>query len=123
MLAHLVDVAEAQHKKTRSFTTMHTASIQSAGTIMQNLHLPEESAIGGAYIENNSAVSHLTVYEGAGSGGRVIGLVLPVHSKRIALADHVSSISITADVADPSSALVIVTLSTHRWSPTQGSLT
>lgn len=101
---------------------MHTSSIASAGTIMRDLHLPEESAITSAFVANYSAISHLTVYEGSSGGGRIIGFAPPSHSTRIAVADHVSSISVVADLPDPGPAIVIVTLSTHKWSPQTGSL-
>ena len=101
---------------------MHTSSIVNAGTIMSDLHLPEESAIASAFVANYSTVSHLTVYEGSGGGGRVIGFAPPSHSTRIALGDHISSISVVADLPDPSPAIVIVCLSTHKWSPQTGSL-
>lgn len=120
-LEHIAEVALAQHKRSRSFTTMRTASVLGAGVVLQNLHLPEESAIASAYIENNSAAT-LTVYEGPGAGGRVVGIVRPTHYKRIALADHISSISIVANQADTTGALVIVTLSTHIWSPVDTNL-
>jgi hypothetical protein len=90
--------------------------------IFQYLHLPEESAIQSAYIENNSTTAILTVFEGSGGSGRVIGKVLPSHSKRLAIADHISSLSVLADVADPSPAIVVVCLTTHKWSPQSGSL-
>jgi hypothetical protein len=86
------------------------------------LHLAEDSAIQSANIENYSTLSTLTVYEGSGGGGRVIAIVKPSHSKRLAIADHISSLSIVADLPDPGPALVIVNLTTHKWSPTQGSL-
>lgn len=110
-----------QQRKERRFTTMHTASIAQPGTIFHNLHLPEEAAIGSAYIENATA-ANLTVYEGSSAGGRVIGKVAPTHYKRMAIADHISSLTITADSADPSPALVIVTLTTRLWAPVHGSL-
>lgn len=90
--------------------------------IFQNLHLPEEAAIGSANIENRSAVATLTVFEGAGAGGRVVGIVPPATSRRLAFADHLSSVSIVADVADPSSALVIATLTSHLWSPASSTI-
>jgi hypothetical protein len=121
-LRHIGDVAEAQHKRQRSFTSTYTSSIAAAGMLFQYLHLPEEAAIQSANIENNSTIATLTVFEGPGGGGRVIGIVKPSHSKRLAIADHISSLSIVADLPDPSPAIVIVNLSTHKWSPTQGSL-
>jgi hypothetical protein len=101
---------------------MFSSSIPLAGQLFSNLHLAVESAVASAYIENNSTVSTLTVYEGPGGGGRVIGIVPPAHSKRVALADHVSSLSVTADKPDPGPALVIVTLTTRHWSPQQSAL-
>ena len=121
-LEHLAEEAQAQHRASRYYTTTHTSSITHAGQIFENLHLPEEAAIASAYIENNSLVTHLTVYEGKGASGRVIGLVGPGRTKRVAVADYISSLSIVADVADPSSALVIVTISSHKWSPTSGTV-
>lgn len=121
-LEHLAQEAEAQHKLSRSFTTTQTASIANAGQLFEGLHLPEEAAIASCYIENNSLVSHLTVFEGRGASGRVIALVGPGRTKRIAVSDYISSLSIVADVADPSAALVIVTISSHKWSPTSGSV-
>jgi hypothetical protein len=123
-LKHIGDVAEAQQKRARLFTSLFTTSIPNAGALFsQMLHLPEESAIATAVIENNSAVATLTVYEGAGGGGRIVGIVGPLHYKRIALGDHVSSISVVADKPDPAAALVFVTLSTRRWSPQQSTIT
>jgi hypothetical protein len=121
-LRHIADVEERQAKRSRLFTSTFTSSVATAGNLFLNLHLPEESAIAGAYIENNSTLATLTLYEGAGGGGRLIGIVPPSHSKRIALADHISSISVVADKPDPGSAIVFVTLSTRQWSPTQGAL-
>lgn len=121
-LDRLADNALAQQRKSRRYTTQQTASIPRAGLIFQNLHLPEESAIGSANIENRSAVATLTVFEGAGAGGRVVGIVPPATSRRLAFADHLSSVSIVADVADPSSALVIATLTSHLWSPASSSI-
>lgn len=123
-LSRIADLTQAQHKRSRKFTSTFTGSITAAGSLFHGrLHLPEESAIAGAYIENNSTLATLTVFEGPGAGGRVIGIIAPNHSKRIALADHVSSLSITASVVDPGPALVIVTLSTQRFSPTYNALT
>lgn len=119
----MADVAIAQQHKARSFTTTHSASIGRKGPLFPDLHLPEESAIGSAYVENNSAVSTLILYEGSGSSGRVIGVVGPSHWKRIAFADHLSSLSVVASAVDLSAALVFVTLTTRNWSPTQGALT
>jgi hypothetical protein len=59
-LEHNSDIAEAQHKRSRLFTATFTSSIATAGQLFPNLHLPEESAIAGAYIENNSAIATLT---------------------------------------------------------------
>jgi hypothetical protein len=121
-LQHIADVTEAQHKRGRSFTSTFTSSISLPGMLFPLLHLPEESAIQSAYIENNSTVTKLTVFEGSGGSGRVIGVVAPSHSKRLAIADHISSLSIVADVPDPSPAIVVVILTTHKWSPQTGSL-
>lgn len=121
-LRHIADVAEAQHKRGRSFTSTFTSSIAAPGMLFQYLHLPEESAIQSAYVENNSTIATLAVYEGAGGGGRIIGRVPPSHSKRLAIADHISSLSILADLPDPSPAIVVVILTTHKWSPQTGSL-
>jgi hypothetical protein len=121
-LRHIADVAEVQHKRSRSFTSTFTSSIGLPGMLFQYLHLPEESAIQSAYIENNSTTATLTVFEGSGGSGRLIGKVLPSHSKRLAIADHISSLSVLADLADPSPAIVVVILTTHKWSPQSGSL-
>lgn len=121
-LEHNADLAEAQHKRSRLFTSLFTTSIATAGSLFRDLHLPEESPIAGAYIENNSAIAALTIYEGSGAGGRVIGIVPPSHSKRVALPDHISSLSVVADKADPGPALVIVTLTSRHWSPQQSAL-
>jgi hypothetical protein len=121
-LEHIAELSEAQAKRSRLFTSMFTSSIATAGQLFANLHLPEESAIAGAYIENNSAIASLTVYEGAGAGGRVIGVVPPSHSKRIAISDHISSLSVVADKPDPGPAIVVVTLTTRHWSPQQAAL-
>jgi hypothetical protein len=123
-LKHIGDVAAAQQKRSRLFTSVFTTSITAAGSLFPGmLHLPEESAIASAVVENNSTLATLTVYEGSGSSGRIIGRVAPNHYKRIAVADHVSSISIVADLPDPAPALVIVTLSTRHWSPQQSAMT
>lgn len=121
-LEHIAELAIAQQKRSRSFTTTHSASIGRAGALFPNLHLPEESPIGSAYVENNSAIATLTLYEGSGANGRIIGQVAPLYAKRIAFADHLSSLSIVASAPDPSSAIVFVTLSTHKWSPTTSSI-
>jgi hypothetical protein len=118
----MADVAEAQSKRSRLFTSLFTTSIATAGSLFRDLHLPEESAIASAYIENNSTLATLTVFEGSGAGGRVIGIVPPSHSKRVALPDHISSLSVVADKPDPGPAIVIVTLSTRHWSPQQSAL-
>jgi hypothetical protein len=123
-LDHIRDVQEVQQKRSRLFTSVFTTSLTAAGSLFPGmLHLPEESAVASAVIENNSTLATLTVYEGSGSSGRIIGRVGPNHYKRIALADHVSSISIVADLPDPGPALVIVTLSTRHWSPQQSAMT
>lgn len=121
-LEHIAELAIAQQKRSRSFTTTHSASIGRAGSLFPNLHLPEESPIGSAYVENNSAIATLTLYEGSGANGRIIGQVPPLYAKRIAFADHLSSLSIVASAADLSTAIVFVTLSTHKWSPTTSSI-
>jgi hypothetical protein len=113
---------EAQEKRARSFTSTFTTSVGHAGQLFANLHLPEESAIQSAFVENNSTVSTLTIYEGSGGSGRVIGIVAPGKGKRMPIADHVSSLSVVADKPDPGPALVIVILTTHKWSPTQSTL-
>ena len=119
-LEHLADVAEAQHRRSRSFTVTHTTSILTPGSILPDLHLPEESAIASVYVENSSATATLVITEGSGAGGRTISRCLSKTWTSAAIADHISSISVESDVADQ--ALVIVTLSTKNWTPAHGSL-
>jgi hypothetical protein len=116
------ELHEAQQKRSRSFTSLFTTSISHAGQLFGNLHLAEESAIQSVCVENASTVSTLTLYEGSGGSGRVIAIIRPSKLKRIPIADHISSLSLVADKPDPGPAIVFVTLTTHKWSPTESSI-
>lgn len=84
------------------------------------VHLPEESAIASAYIENPGTTAVITVYEGVGASGRVLTTVPPGFFKRIAVPDYISSLSLVQNVTD--TGLCVVTLSTRSWSPAVGAL-
>jgi len=118
-LEHIAQVANAQHKRGQQFTTTETGSLGAAGPLFTALHLGEESAIASAYVENNGTIANLLIYEGSGNAGRLLSKVKPGTFKRIALADHISTLSISSDAND--SGLVVATLTTKNWSPASGS--
>ena len=124
-LEHVAQISAAQHKRNLSYTTTHTTSVVAPGVILYDLHLPEETAIASAWIENPSTVANLLIYEGSGGTGRIIATVAPGKARRLVVADHISSLSVVADAADPAMTPehpIIITLSTHKWSPNVGTL-
>jgi hypothetical protein len=101
--------------------SLDLASLSQPGNLFYGLlHLPDGMELGTAYIENWGVATNLNVFEGVGGQGRIIAIVKKGGYKRVALASHITSISVVSLVAD--AGLVIVHLSSLKWSPTSGTL-
>jgi hypothetical protein len=87
----------------------------------EGVNLPKVRHIGTVYVENNGTTANLTVYLGGSANGIPLGKIIPGHYKRICCPDGITSVTVAANVSTDTG-LVIVTLATHRWSPTAGTL-
>lgn len=83
------------------------------------LSLPGKPEIGSVYIENHGSAAAINVFAGS-AGGQLIRTVSKGTFGRLVVQDGIDAIYFTTTAVD--SGLVQVTLSTHRWGPSYGTI-